>query len=102
MRRASAIAVLIAGIAAIAQSTGPADAKRKIVRPHIVVRPDAPAPYGSHIDWYDELRWRPLTAAEIDASRHVVRRCTDWFALEPRPSGTVLTPHMRCWWVVVR
>lgn len=26
------------------------------------------------------------------------RRCTDWYALEHRPSGTVLTPHMRCWW----
>jgi hypothetical protein len=26
------------------------------------------------------------------------RRCTDWYALERRPSGTVLTPHMRCWW----
>lgn len=26
------------------------------------------------------------------------RQCTDWYALEHRPSGTVLTPHMRCWW----
>jgi hypothetical protein len=26
------------------------------------------------------------------------RRCTDWYALERRASGTVLTPQMRCWW----
>ena len=27
------------------------------------------------------------------------RRCTDWYELQHRPSGTVLFPHMRCWWV---
>jgi hypothetical protein len=27
------------------------------------------------------------------------RRCTDWLELQPRPSGTVLYPQYRCWWV---
>ena len=27
------------------------------------------------------------------------RRCTDWYELQYRPSGTVLYPQMRCWWV---
>ena len=27
-----------------------------------------------------------------------VRQCTSWLATEYRPSGTVLTPQMRCWW----
>jgi hypothetical protein len=27
------------------------------------------------------------------------RRCTDWYELQHRPSGTVLFPEMRCWWV---
>ena len=27
------------------------------------------------------------------------RRCTDWYELQARPSGTVLYPQMRCWWV---
>jgi hypothetical protein len=27
------------------------------------------------------------------------RRCTDWYELQNRPSGTVLYPQMRCWWV---
>jgi hypothetical protein len=28
------------------------------------------------------------------------RRCTDWYELQNRPSGTVLYPQMRCWWVM--
>jgi hypothetical protein len=27
------------------------------------------------------------------------RRCTDWYELQNRPSGTVLYPGKRCWWV---
>ena len=27
------------------------------------------------------------------------RRCTDWYELQNRPSGTVLYPQMHCWWV---
>jgi hypothetical protein len=41
------------------------------------------------------------------ASRRIVinprpllhRRCVDWYELQHRPSGTVLYPQMRCWWV---
>ena len=28
-----------------------------------------------------------------------VRQCADWYATEYRPSGTVITPQMRCRWV---
>jgi len=27
-----------------------------------------------------------------------VRQCESWLAPEARPSGTVIVPHMRCWW----
>jgi hypothetical protein len=27
------------------------------------------------------------------------RRCVDWYELQNRPSGQVLYPQMRCWWV---
>jgi len=27
------------------------------------------------------------------------RRCIDWYELQHRPSGTVLYPQTRCWWV---
>lgn len=30
--------------------------------------------------------------------RNAVRQCRSWLATEHRPSGTVVTPQMRCWW----
>ncbi len=30
--------------------------------------------------------------------RSAVRQCSSWLAAEHRPSGAVVTPHMRCWW----
>jgi len=27
------------------------------------------------------------------------RICTDWYAVEARPSGTLVVPRMRCRWV---
>jgi hypothetical protein len=27
------------------------------------------------------------------------RRCVDWLETQYRPSGTVLYPQFRCWWV---
>jgi hypothetical protein len=36
---------------------------------------------------------------EIYPARPLYRRCVDWYELQNRPSGTVLFPQMRCWWV---
>jgi hypothetical protein len=36
---------------------------------------------------------------EIFPGRPLYRRCVDWYELQHRPSGTVLFPQMRCWWV---
>ena len=36
---------------------------------------------------------------EIRPQRLLYRRCTDWLELQHRPSGTVLFPQYRCWWV---
>lgn len=36
---------------------------------------------------------------EIRPQRLMYRRCTDWLELQHRPSGTVLFPRYRCWWV---
>ena len=35
----------------------------------------------------------------IHPARLLYRRCVDWYELQDRPSGTVLYPQMRCWWV---
>jgi hypothetical protein len=48
--------------------------------------PPAPPPYT-----------RPLI--EIYPRPPLYRRCVDWYELQYRPSGTVLYPQMRCWWV---
>jgi hypothetical protein len=36
---------------------------------------------------------------EINPRPLLYRRCTDWYELQRRPSGMVLYPQMRCWWV---
>jgi hypothetical protein len=36
---------------------------------------------------------------EINPGRLLYRRCVDWYELQYRPSGTVLFPQKRCWWV---
>jgi hypothetical protein len=36
---------------------------------------------------------------EINPRPLLYRRCVDWYELQNRPSGTVLYPQMRCWWV---
>jgi hypothetical protein len=55
-------------------------------RPRIRVRPPAASPYPRP----DDYSW-PGPGA--------VRQCVDWYATEYRPSGTVITPQMRCRWV---
>jgi hypothetical protein len=35
----------------------------------------------------------------IHPERLLYRRCVDWYELQNRPSGPVLFPEMRCWWV---
>jgi hypothetical protein len=36
---------------------------------------------------------------EINPRPLLYRRCVDWYELQYRPSGTVLFPEKRCWWV---
>lgn len=83
------------GIAVLLPTLPSADAQTR-KRTTITVRPAERIP---GVDWYDPLRWRVPTAAEQRAFSRYTRRCSDWYALERRPSGTVLTPQMRCAWV---
>jgi hypothetical protein len=62
--------------------------------------------------------WAPAWAQNVRASRShrpavhrvhpyivitprplLYRRCVDWLETQYRPSGTVLYPQYRCWWV---
>lgn len=86
-RIAIVLAVVVVGFAGIAgtasaQSTSSSgDAAQQTAqlaaqpRPRITVRPRTTKPGP------DSLRY-----------------CESWLATENRPSGTVITPQMRCWW----
>ncbi|HXW43133.1 MAG TPA: hypothetical protein VEK75_18125 [Xanthobacteraceae bacterium] len=52
-------------------------------------QPSQPSPRSRHVRHRIEIHPRPL----------FYRRCVDWYELQHRPSGTVLYPQMRCWWV---
>jgi hypothetical protein len=52
-----------------------------------IAQPSLPAARAAH--HRIEINPRPL----------LYRRCTDWYELQYRPSGTVLYPQMRCRWV---
>ncbi|HXX03298.1 MAG TPA: hypothetical protein VEJ37_03115 [Xanthobacteraceae bacterium] len=36
---------------------------------------------------------------EVNPRPPLYRRCTGWYELQYRPSGTVLYPAKHCWWV---
>ena len=36
---------------------------------------------------------------EVNPRRLLYRRCTSWYVMQYRPSGTVLFPEKHCWWV---
>ena len=81
-------AMLAAGFASSAAAdparsglTAPPDevsAQQRRPRTRIVVRPEQ---YLSH------------------PGPNAVRQCVSWLQPENRPSGPVVTPQMRCWWV---
>jgi hypothetical protein len=77
---ALALTLLLVGLSrpAHAQQTSP------IAQPSLTT---PPAPL--HARRRIEINPRPL----------LYRRCVDWYELQHRPSGTVLYPQMRCWWV---
>jgi hypothetical protein len=41
----------------------------------------------------------PRTRIEVNPGPRLYRRCTDWYELQYRPSGTVIFPQKHCWWV---
>ncbi len=36
---------------------------------------------------------------EVNPRPALYRRCTSWYVVQYRPSGTVLFPEKHCWWV---
>ena len=90
-------ALALAAASVLAMVT-PADAQQRRVRRPAAITVTPPEKFPG-VDWYDPLRWRDPAPAEARALARYTRSCTDWYALEHRPSGTVLTPQIRCRWV---
>jgi hypothetical protein len=74
---------------AVAEVSGQSRPRR--VRPQIRVQPRYP--YRAFHSFY------PLPYQYEYPGPNGVRQCVNRYVLEPRPSGTVLVPRMRCWWI---
>jgi hypothetical protein len=82
--------IAIAGIAALPALAMPSPATAQQAATAPIVQPSQPAvPPPRAARRRITITPRPL----------LYRRCTDWYELQNRPSGTVLYPQMRCWWV---
>ena len=47
---------------------------------------------------YPRQEWRPPVYPQYNPGRNAVRDCTAAYEQEYRPSGTVITPRMNCYW----
>jgi hypothetical protein len=86
--------VVIVGLAAVASVGAP---------PHAQSQPAGPVGQAIEPSYPPPPPAPPVTSArqriEIHPRPLLYRRCVDWYELQYRPSGTVLFPQMRCWWV---
>ena len=58
-----------------------------------------PRPIGSQIVPAPSQVQPPRIEIHPSSRPLLYRRCTDWYELQDRPSGTVLYPGKHCWWV---
>jgi hypothetical protein len=59
----------------------------------------APAQAQSRLDDYQAARPpRAPSRIIVTPSRKLVRECVDWYAIEHRVAGTVVTPQQSCRW----
>ena len=82
--------------------------KFKLLIVFIFVAPFVSAAPPAHAQQTSPIAEPSLTTAPASPARRRIeinprpllyRRCVDWYELQHRPSGTVLYPQMRCWWV---
>ena len=76
-------------VMALAALPPPGTVPHAVAQTSPVAQAATPNPPTRYVPRRIEIHPRPL----------LYRRCTDWYELQNRPSGTVLFPQMRCWWV---
>src|SRR4051794_8644399 len=47
---------------------------------------------------YPRVQWEPDVYPRYNPGPNAVRDCTAFYVQEYRPSGTVITPRMNCYW----
>lgn len=95
---ATSVGILLPGAAAQAQSAKaearldqatPAAAHRRVAVEHRQLR---------RIPIYRQGHWEPDVIPRYNPGPNAVRECTATYVQEYRPSGTVITPRMNCFW----
>ena len=90
LRRLTALtAIAVLGLLAADATAHSAPARDASVAPAAT----APTDVGAQ-----RRRRAPTRVLVVPLSRYY-RQCVDWYALEHRPSGDVITPQTRCRWV---
>jgi hypothetical protein len=89
----SALMAVAAGVVFV--TAGPLQAQTFVLRPQASLQ----APSDVPAQRYVRRRGTPVIIYGRPLSPTAYRACTDWYAYEYRPSGTVIVPRMSCHWV---
>lgn len=92
----TAALVMIASVLGSMAATVPTSARAQMSGPALN---DARVPSELSAPRRLRVRGTPLRVYRRALSPNAVRACDSWYALEYRPSGTVLVPRMSCRWV---
>ncbi|KWV59927.1 hypothetical protein AS156_02750 [Bradyrhizobium macuxiense] len=71
------------------QATAPAAERRRVVVERRRLR---------RVPIYRQGHWEPDVIPRYNPGPNAVRECTAHYVQEYRPSGTVITPRMNCFW----
>jgi hypothetical protein len=89
-------------LALMAVAAGVVFAAESLQAQAVAPQPQASSQTSSDLSAQRRIRRRgtPVTIyGRRPLSPTAVRSCTDWYAYEYRPSGTVIVPRMSCHWV---
>jgi hypothetical protein len=96
MKRLRLFALMAVAVGVVIAAAGPAQAQTVVLQPH------ASSQTSSDLSAQRRVRRRATPIfiyGRRPLSPNAVRACTDWYAYDYRPSGTVIVPRMSCHWV---
>ncbi|HMH60038.1 MAG TPA: hypothetical protein VK561_01920 [Bradyrhizobium sp.] len=104
----AAILLFLAGSFALPAAGARAETRAQTARPGIRTAP-ASQPMATEVSAqrrrplrrlpiYPRYEWEPDVYPRYNPGPNAVRDCTATYVQEYRPSGTVIVPHMNCYW----